>query len=1666
MSTIGTTVTQGITLGSPGYYSPLTIGLGGAVVPGGTADAIYGSSGTAGTLVNAGSIVATGTHAGIDLKGGGTVANSLYLYGGVTGVYVTGSAFSGAGTVTNTGTIASGGAGVSLTNGGLVLNGASTAAIMGATYGVHFSQSYAKTLINFGTVAATGSAGVGVYVGGGFGIDAGIVVNHGTIIGAGGTAVAFGAASNGSNRLVVYPASALVGAVDGGGNAKVVFASAATAGTITGLGSEYLGVNNLYVALRASWAIGGDQTIGSGVELYAGGYSTLTATGTLTNAGIINVSARDTFIESGTLLNSGELLGSRFYPSLTLTSGGYLNNEAGGVAQHARASGTASIANAGTLAGVNLNNGAVLTNQSGGLASYYYYAIRGFNGTATVVNLGTVRSVPNGSGNDGAAIELTGSGGSVTNGAPTAAAALITGKSGLRIGGGAGTLVNYGTLLGSTPSYGNGYGVNFSGGGTVTNGAANDTIALISGYSSGVYGETSLVNFGTIVSTATLGGRGAVEPGGGIVVNGASSTTSALIAGYAGIFKFRGVTQSVVNYATIDATGTGTHAFGVYFGYGGSLENRASGLIESGATAVALTGTLATTVTNEGTIAGAVGITDTSDNTSNTIVVGGTIIGSSGTAIAFGCSPDLLVIQPGAVLQGAIAGFQTVDTIELAGIVADGLSFAGGTLTISSGGSVVQTIGLAGAFVGSDFVLSPDGTSITLSQPSGHVLSGSYDHTLLLTNPAQQNPMTLTSGTTLVASAGDGVVGTAGTDWTLSNAGTIGAVSSLHCADGVELASLGTVLNAGSIFASGTYGHGVTLAGGGFVSNSSPSAQISGYLAGIYASTSAVAANVVNAGTIMATGTSVEYGRYLAYAVFLGSGGSVSNSGLITGYRALVDRTGTFTNTGTVVGIYGAAVNANAVVNGTSGVTTALISGYDGVFASTLTNFGSIAAHGTRNAYGVARRSATIANFGTITSAGTYNSTFRDDAAGIEMSGTLINGATNATGALISGYAGLLGDYGAAIVSNFATIAASGTGGNADGVRLRQSGAVTNGAVADTVALISGYTGIYVPRGRYGSINTAQVTNLATISGTGSHGYGVLMGGATSVPGSVVNGSTADTAALIIGDSGVKLGGIGSVRNLGTIIGTGNIGVDMTGTASVINGATNITSALLRGPIGAEVGASGTVVNFATIGGAGTSGTGVKLVSGGSVTNQTSGLIAGAYGIHGVGSAGTVANFGTVIGQGGTDGLAIYLGRGGLVSNAASGTIANLSTVSTYAAVGLYHSVATLINAGLITAANGPGVYIGDGGTLVASGGVIAGATAAVRFFPGYVNRLIVDPGATFIGAVDGGNTIGATAVSTLDLASGASAGTLSGVATQFVNFAQTTIDAGAAWTLELPSPAIMHGSVSGFAAGDALDLAGVDPASVSLSSGTLDFAGGFFPLALSGAANVHAAADGSGGALVTVACFRAGTRIATPAGEVAVEALKVGDHVRLARGGKRCILWIGHRRIDCARHPRPETVWPVRIAAGAFGAGVPYRDLWLSPDHAVLLDGVLVPVKYLIDGERIVQVRMETVEYWHVELAQHDVLLAEGLPSESYLDTGDGASFDNGVTVRLVPEFRAADAVMREWEARACAPLSVHLSRANAGEVGAQRREGVSQHELKLYSRKRQGNGTTDEHR
>lgn len=170
----------------------------------------------------------------------------------------------------------------------------------------------------------------------------------------------------------------------------------------------------------------------------------------------------------------------------------------------------------------------------------------------------------------------------------------------------------------------------------------------------------------------------------------------------------------------------------------------------------------------------------------------------------------------------------------------------------------------------------------------------------------------------------------------------------------------------------------------------------------------------------------------------------------------------------------------------------------------------------------------------------------------------------------------------------------------------------------------------------------------------------------------------------------------------------------------------------------------------------------------------------------------------------------------------------------------------------------------------------------------------------------------------------------------------------------------------------------------------------------------------------VATPCFAAGTRIATDRGDVAVENLRVGDRARLNGGGFAPVVWLGSRHVVFAAAAATEA-WPVRVRAQAFGAGQPRCDLVLSPDHAVFAEGVLIPIRYLVNGTTVVEDKPVAVTYWHVELDRHDVLLAEGLACESYLDTGNRGAFGPGNVA-----FAAEGESEAIWESFGCAPLHI----------------------------------------
>lgn len=143
--------------------------------------------------------------------------------------------------------------------------------------------------------------------------------------------------------------------------------------------------------------------------------------------------------------------------------------------------------------------------------------------------------------------------------------------------------------------------------------------------------------------------------------------------------------------------------------------------------------------------------------------------------------------------------------------------------------------------------------------------------------------------------------------------------------------------------------------------------------------------------------------------------------------------------------------------------------------------------------------------------------------------------------------------------------------------------------------------------------------------------------------------------------------------------------------------------------------------------------------------------------------------------------------------------------------------------------------------------------------------------------------------------------------------------------------------------------------------------------------------------------CYCPGTLIRTPRGQKKVEKLKIGDKVMTASGEARRIKWIGRRSYSGRFVMGRKDVLPVCIKAGALEDNVPKRDLWISPNHAMYLDGVLIEAKDLVNGGSIVQAESaESIEYYHVELDTHDVLIAEGALAESYIDDDNRLLFHN----------------------------------------------------------------------
>lgn len=906
------------------------------------------------------------------------------------------------------------------------------------------------------------------------------------------------------------------------------------------------------------------------------------------------------------------------------------------------------------------------------------------------------------------------------------------------------------------------------------------------------------------------------------------------------------------------------------------------------------------------------------------------------------------------------------------------------------------------------------------------ITSSSSALTLMGSNYSTYNPLSITSTGTVTSSTASAIYSSTAKSWNIINYGTISSTKSTAGVGGIVLKQGGTITNGASGIISGEL-LGVYIAGsaGGSITNSGTIEALAATGVGVKITASNV--ELVNAGSIAAGATTKNavtmsgsadvlmldpgfsfYGHVVGastdtlalggtVATALASlGTSVSGFGTTTiEANAIWSLTGVIATTLINSGTLDAA--ATLKFNGASIVNNAVITGgelnLDTDPGNTLTNNGTITGATAGGAGAVFLYQSSIINNGTITGVSTniHSSGVQTD------NGTI----TNASGALISGAQGIYDiSVGQATLVNSGTVIGTASGGDG-AVALRAGGSVSNASGA----LIQGAAyGVFFQGATGGGSTAGFVTNQGSISGAAKYGVYLGYGGTiTNAPGGRISGA-----------GGVQIGSHapGTLVNTGTVIGTTFYGVELQPGNTVINTTNGTAAGYIVGRVAGirfVNGGTDSLDNFATIKGTGASSRGIYLANTyGTLTNGSGGLIQGVhFGVEEAYQTVTLTNLGTITGQ-----TAFY------AKDTFSGT----------------PSSNTIINAGTIESTSG-------------SAGI------AIQF--GAANdRLMLDPGAVFIGTVNGGG-----GTNTLELATGS--GTLSALGSQITNFQTLLIDANSQWTLtgtptfgsgnviEFASdtsllqftPGSVAATFDGFATGDTIGLTGVaDANGVSVvNTNTLEVHRVGNPaiyLTLNPAQTLTGAtfqyATNGGNAFITaedLACFAEDTRIDTATGPIPVQHLRVGDVVRTAAGQLRPIRWLGWRSLDLSPHSNPASVLPILIRKNAFADGIPCRDLRLSPDHAVRIEDVLVPIRLLVNGATILRdTAARSVTYYHIELESHDVLLAESLPAESYLDTGNRAMFEN-VALPLLPHPDPGNDQARRV-AGSCLPLADDAAR------------------------------------
>ncbi len=603
----------------------------------------------------------------------------------------------------------------------------------------------------------------------------------------------------------------------------------------------------------------------------------------------------------------------------------------------------------------------------------------------------------------------------------------------------------------------------------------------------------------------------------------------------------------------------------------------------------------------------------------------------------------------------------------------------------------------------------------------------------------------------------------------------------------------------------------------------------------------------------------------------------------------------------------------------------------------------------TYNATGLVLMSGGAGSAGLLSVAGTVALTTTLSAGQLIQSGTfaiLGRGRLNAGTASISGGVLLAQGGGALSVTTTLTL-----GGLVSG----EAGGVIS---AGTLAFAGGTLALDSTSTMTVGAETADAGMLAVATSATVSGHGVVMAG-LDIDGVVrAQGGALTVLGAIIGAGTLAIAGNATLAALGPV--GAQVGFATGATLDLIDPVDNFTGTLSGFAIGDQLDLGG--ISLDSVG-----------WSAGTLALMDAGATLGAVGIAGdytgaTWQAASDGGGGTLVTLASTPSPLMVTGTLNVTSALAAPSVEVTTGAMVAMASGTLTTATLTLDSGGTLGGNGTlaGAVV-DGGAIAASGGAL-----------------------TLTGMVSGGGTVGIAGNATLYAPSG-----IGGTVTlSFTGLGGTLELLGSATALTVP--------VAHMDAVNVIDIAGAAVVATSLTTGggvgTLSLtgaAGSLGSVTLLGAYRGYGAAtipDGRGGTLISlVPCFAAGTRIATPRGVVAVESLRVGDLV-VTPDGPRPLTWVARRRCDSAAAPE---IRPVRLKAGALGGALPRHDLILSPQHALLLRGVLVPAVALVHPDRVVRGTGGDIVYHHLGFPTQTTVLAEGLAAESYLPAHDAATFD-----------------------------------------------------------------------